>query len=122
MVKLSASQLNEILGWASRQRDAKGRSLLERARQSLLSGSYLKYNTTLEVSQREFLDDGTPVLNWDCTCPYAQKTGKPCKHVIANLILHHQSYLCEHSKEWRAWFEEFTSKQIEEALDAFAQF
>jgi len=115
MVKLSTSQLKEVLGWASRQRDAKGRSLLERARQSLLSGSYLKYNTSLSKAE-----DGAVV--WDCDCPYVQKTGKPCKHVIAHIILAHMEELRESSKAWEEWVNEYWSKQVEEAINAFAQF
>ena len=114
MVKLSTSQLREVFGWASRQRDARGRSLLERARQSLLSGSYLKYNTILEKAE-----DGA--IEWDCDCPYVQKTGKPCKHVIANLILIHEQELRK-SEKWNRFFEEYYNAKMEEVLDAFSNF
>ena len=114
MVKLNKAQLKEIFGWASRRKDRKGRSLLERARESLMTGSYLKYNTTLEMAK-----DGA--IEWDCDCPYVKKTGKPCKHVIANLILIHEQELRK-SEKWNRFFEEYYNAKIEEVLDAFSQF
>ena len=124
MVKLSTAQLKAVLGWASRQKDKKGRSLLERAREALMSGSYLKYNTELEASDREFLSDGSPVVYWDCNCPASNRgrhADKPCKHVIAHIILAHESELRK-SPRWEEWFSRYHDKQIEEALNAFEQF
>lgn len=117
MVKLSTAQLKEILRWASRQKDKKGRSLLERARESLETGSYLKYNTTLERAS-----DGA--IEYDCTCPainHGKHKDKPCKHVIAHIILAHEQELRK-SKKWDQWFSSYHDKQIEKALRAFEQF
>ena len=124
MVKMSFEQLKEVLEWASRQKDKKGRSLLEKARESIETGSYLKYNTTLETSDREFLSDGTPIVYWDCDC-LASNEGKhkdkPCKHVIAHIILAHEEELRK-SPKWDRWFSSYYNKQIEKALRAFEQF
>ncbi len=116
MVKLSSQQLKEVLRWASRQKDKKGRSLLERARESLTSGSWLKYNTELEVQ------DGC--LYWDCDCPDARRRARSracCKHVIAKLMLLHERELSE-SQQWAEWFRKYHDRKLEEVLDAFAQF
>jgi hypothetical protein len=113
MEKLSRTQLKEVLGWASRQKDKKGRSLLERARESLLTGSHLKYNTEVDIAKG--------IMEWDCNCPYVKKTGKPCRHVIAQLILLHEKELSQNPK-WAGWFKEYHSHKLEEVLDAFSQF
>jgi len=124
MKKLSLEALKEVFKWASKQKDRKGRSLLERARESLLKGSYLKYNTSLELSKTEYVNEH-PVIYWDCNCPAASKgkhKNKPCKHVIARLILTHEKELRKHSKKWDAWFTELENKQKQEALKAFSAF
>lgn len=125
MQRLRLKELKELLRWAKKQKDKKGRSLLERARESLTTGSYLKYNTTIEISQREFLEDGTPILYWDCNCPasnHGKHKNKPCKHVIARIILTHEKELRKYSSKWDAWFSELADKQIEEALETFSAF
>lgn len=121
MKKLKLSQLKDLFRWARGQKDRKGRSLLERARESLLKGSYLKYNTAVEISEEAI--NGYSIIYWDCNCPSATKrnTKKPCKHVFARLILMHEKELSE-SKRWREWFEEYHNQKMEETLKAFAQF
>ena len=121
MVKLSSQHLREVLRWASRQKDKKGRSLLERARESLETGSWLKYNTVLEPSDREFLSDGTPIIYWDCDCPDAQRRkddNKMCKHALAKLILLHEKELRK-SPKWDEWFSHYEQAQIQRALKEF---
>ena len=117
MAKVSLEVLKELFRWASRQRDKKGCSLLERASESLLTGSYLKYNTTLELSETEYVN-GHPVIYWDCNCPDAKRKEKPCKHVFARLIKLHEEELRKHSKKWDEWFKEVENK----VLQAFSSF
>ena len=117
MVKVELPKLKELFRWASRQKDRKGRSLLERARESLLTGSYLKYNTTLELSETEYVN-GHPVIYWDCNCSYAKHKEKPCKHVFARLIKLHEEELRKHSKKWDEWFRELENR----VLQAFSSF
>ena len=117
MVKLSLDQLKELFRWASKQKDKKGRSLLERARESIETSSYLKYNTQIEIK------DGN--LYWDCDCRDARKRKHSracCKHAIAHIILTHEKELRKYSRKWDAWFSELENKQIQEALQAFEAF
>ncbi len=125
MQKLRLKELKELFRWASKQKDSRGKSLLQRARESIETSSYLKYNTTIEISQREFLEDGTPILYWDCNCPasnHGKHKNKPCKHTIAHIILTHEKELRKHSKKWDAWFSELENKQIQQALETFSAF
>ena len=117
MQKLSLTELKELFRWASKRKDSKGRSLLQRARESIITGSYHKYNTQIEIK------DGK--LYWDCDCPDARKRKHSracCKHAIAHIILTHEKELRKHSKKWNAWFSELENKQIEEALETFSAF
>jgi len=120
MQKLSLEALKEVFKWASKQKDRKGRSLLERARESLLTKSYLKYTTDVEIKNG--------YLYWDCNCPDARKRKHSracCKHAIAHLILIHEKELRKHSKKWDAWFREYhqsQTKDIQEVLKTFSQF
>lgn len=112
MNKLTREQLREVLRWAENQRDKKGRSLLERARESLMSGSYLKYNTEVEVGEG---------VDYDCDCPAMNRgkhKDKPCKHVIAILILIHEKELRALSKKWDCWFKEFKDRQVEDVASS----
>ena len=123
MAKLKLSQLKDLFRWASKEKDKKGRSLLERARESLLKGSYLKYNTSLELSKTEYVNEH-PVIYWDCNCPAASKgkhKNKPCKHVFALLILSHKDQLIK-NKKWARWFQNYEQKQEKQTLEAFSQF
>lgn len=117
MVKLTPQQLGEIFRWAQAKRNKKGLSLLERARESIKAGSYLKYNTTTE------LKDG--LLLWDCNCPDAQRrkdSDAPCKHVIAWLILSNEDTLRTSSRAWDEWFREYHATIEDEVIRAFDQF
>ena len=128
MNKLTLSQLRKLLRWASRQRDKKGRSLLERAKDSLIKGTYRHYNVEVEISAKESLADGHPKVYFDCTCPAINKgryKDKPCKHVVAKMVLVHENLLRQSSEEWDRWFEEYhqaEAERIEEALKAFEAF
>jgi len=123
-MKATLKQIKELLRWASKEKDRKGRSLLERARESLRTGSYLKYNTTVEVSQRDKLSDGSPIIWWDCNCPASNKgrhKNKPCKHVIARFILMHKEELSKNSK-WAQWFKELEEEKLAQVPEEFRHF
>ncbi len=94
-------RLTEFLRWAVKQKDRKGVSLLQRARDTLLSGSHIKYNPTAG----------------SCSCPYFRNTGKTCKHMVAVVILRNRKVL-ERNERWREFFREY-DRRIEEAFSGF---
>ena len=92
-------RLSEFLEWAKEEKDKRGRSLLERARDSLLSGSFHRYNPTEN----------------SCTCPYFRRTGKTCKHMVALVILRNRKAL-EKNSRWREFFREY-DRQVEKVVE-----
>lgn len=111
-MKLRKEELREVFEWASKQKDKKNRSLLQRARDSLLTGSYWRYNTIV------WRDGKT--LKYECDCEWAKRRREACKHVIAYLILANEETL-KNSKKWRKFFEEYYAK-VEEVLKVFDRF
>jgi len=97
-------ELRKLLKEAKETKDRKGMSLLERARASLLSGSFHRYNATTN----------------SCDCPYRRRTGRTCKHMVAAVILSFREKLERHPK-WREFFRELDRRR-EEVLEAFSDF
>ena len=112
MRKLSKKRLHHLLWWCTQQKDTKGRTLLERAKESIVNGTYLlRYITNVDIATEE---DPEGIVYFDCTCPFLSKRPheqRPCKHVIAHLLLIHEKELRESSKKWEEWF----SQVIKEA-------
>ena len=107
MKKLSLERLKDLFTWCSMQKDKEGRSLLERARDSLSSATYLKYTTKVEITENE-------EIHFYCDCPYLlnnPKQQKPCKHVIVKIIVEHADLLMAHSQKWREWLTPWLEKQ-----------
>jgi len=104
MARLTLRGLTEVLRWASEEKDKKGRSLLERARESLRVNSYKNYRVSTDWGG----------LGFSCTCQAFQRGGgKPCKHVIAKLLLEHKDILVRASKEWAEWFKQYHALEKE---------
>lgn len=103
-VKATKEELREIFSWAKEEKDKRGKSLLERGRISLITGSYKQYNT-------EIFRDEYGMLDGTCSCPSWRKNGY-CKHVIAHIIINNIEHLKQY-KKWKEWIEKYN---IEEKL------
>jgi len=91
-------ELLAFLRWASTQFDEKGRSLLERARESMETGSYKKYVTKVDLQDKTF----------KCTCPDHYYRGRICKHMVVRAIIMNLDVVFEKSPEWK----EFITKKM----------
>jgi len=100
---LHKDQLRTILSWAKSQQSKSG-DLLARARQSLLDWDRVvqQYHPVVEYRPVWF----GYTIQHRCSCP-AWKSDRPCKHIIALILLDHKEILSHHSK-WKAFFEELS--------------
>lgn len=118
---MQKAQLEHLFQWAVAQKDKKGRTLLERAREYLLEHPYAdKYQTEIAILP-ETDGRGFNVIEWHCTCGHAKKKDTPiCKHAIAKIILMERETL-EASPKWKTFFEEYDRK-ISKLLEDFQWF
>lgn len=89
-------QLLSFLKWCQTQKDSQGRTLLERARETLETGSYKKYVTRVNFDTRTF----------KCTCPDHYYRGRVCKHMVAKALIDNLDVVFEKSPEWKEFFQE----------------
>jgi len=99
-MQLSKEQLAFILRWAKAQHSKSG-DLLARARQALLEWDrvVVQYNPVIDIEPVWY----GVVIHHRCGC-LAWRKDKPCKHVLALLLLEHKEILCAHSPKWREFF------------------
>ncbi|MEM2947131.1 MAG: SWIM zinc finger family protein [Candidatus Bathyarchaeia archaeon] len=127
-IRLSRKQLASLTKSLQTQKDKKGRSLLQRAREYLMEHPKAdKYTTTITYT----LEDGKLFVDWDCSCKDADRhhnDGLACKHAVALLILEHRDILETH-KGWADWFKQYdevlkkaVEKEFKEVLEDFGNF